>query len=133
MSNEPDVKKPQPAPAKPVDAPKAAAAPKKDEPFVLDERRLGFDELRRNAAQLDPNKLVDMLFDGRAIVRANAALGLAATGNALSQLVPLLRDSEAVAAAAAAEAMTRLGGAIRPLIVQITLALDGTQPDITDK
>src|SRR5258708_8723759 len=134
MSTDQDVKKPQPAP-KQADAPKAAApaAKKPDEPFSLEERKLGFDELKRNVAQLDPAKLVDMLMDGRATVRANAALGLAATGQAVAQLVPLLRDSEAAAAAAAAEAIARLGRAVQPLVVDITKALDTAQPDITDK
>ena len=135
MSNETEAKppqaKPQPAPAaKPAEAAKPAA---KAEPVSLEDRRLSFDELKRMASQLDPDKLIEMLMDGRATVRANAALGLAATGHAVAQLVPILRDSEAVASAAAAEAITRLGAAVRPLVPQITKALDGTQPEVTEK
>jgi len=133
MSNE-DKKPQQPAPAKPAEPAKpAGAAVKKDEPLVLDERRLSFDELKRSASQLDTEKLVEMLTDGRVIVRANAALGLAALGQALPQLVPLLRDSEAAASAAVAEAITRLGQAVRPIIPQIVKALQSTQPEVTDK
>ncbi len=135
MSNESDAKpgaKSQPAPAKSVEAPRTTS-PKPTEPVSLEDRRLGFDELKRIAAQLDPAQLVEMLMDGRATVRANAALGLAATGHAVAQLVPLLRDSEAIVAAAAAEAIARLGAAVRPLVPQITKALDGTQPEVTEK
>jgi len=133
MSNE-DKKPQQPAPAKPAEPAKpAGAVVKKDEPLVLDERRLSFDELKRSASQLDVEKLVEMLTDGRVIVRANAALGLAALGQALPQLVPLLRDSEAAASAAVAEAITRLGQAVRPIVPQIVKALQSTQPDVTDK
>ncbi|HET9987614.1 MAG TPA: hypothetical protein VFQ65_03825, partial [Kofleriaceae bacterium] len=127
-------------PAKPADpkpaaaaAPAAAASKKEAEPLALEERRYSFDELKRSASQLAPDQLLEMLGDGRAHVRANAVLGLAATGQAVPQLVPVLRDSEAVAAGAAAEAITKLGREIRPLIPQIVLALDGTQPEITAK
>ncbi|MEO8554726.1 MAG: HEAT repeat domain-containing protein, partial [Kofleriaceae bacterium] len=143
MSNESDgsgkTAKAQPAkPADPKPAAAAAAAPapaaKKDvEPLALEERRYSFDELKRGAAQLTPDVLIGMLNDGRAHVRANAVLGLAATGQALPAMVPLLRDSEAVAANAAADAIVKLGREIRPLIPQIVLALDGTQPEVTQK
>ena len=102
-------------------------------PPALDERRLSFDEVKRFASQLDPETLVEMLNDGRATVRANAALALAAAGHAVAPLVLLLRDSEAVAAAAGAEAIARLGIAVRALVPQITKALDGTQPEVTEK
>jgi len=123
----------KPADPKPAAAPAAAPAKKEAESLALEERRYSFDELRRGASQLVPDQLLAMLGDGRAHVRANALLGLAATGQAVPQLVPLLRDSEAVASAAAAEAIVRLGREIRPLIPQIVAALDGTQPDVTAK
>src|SRR5450432_3590886 len=132
MSNESESKttaKPQPvkpADPKPAAAQSAATAAKKDEPLALEERRYSYDELRRNASQLVPDQLIALLHDGRAHVRSNAVLGLAATGQAIPQLVPLLRDSESVPALAAAEAITRLGREIRPLIPQIVLAVDGT-------
>jgi hypothetical protein len=139
MSNESEAKttaKPQPAkPAdpKPAAAQPAATAAKKDEPLALEERRYSYDELRRNASQLVPDELIALLHDGRAHVRSNAVLGLAATGQAIPQIVPLLRDSESVPALAAAEALTRLGREIRPLIPQIVLAVDGTGPEVTQK
>ena len=125
----------KPADPKPADAkPAQANAPaKKDEPIDLEERRYSFEELKRGAAQLAPEVLMSMLGDGRAHVRANAVLGLAASGHAVPQLVPVLRDSEAIAAGAAAEAIVKLGREIRPLIPQIVAALDGTQPDVTAK
>src|SRR5580704_9601641 len=124
--------KPQPAKAAPAETkkpePTAPAAP-----IDLEERRLSFDELKRAASQLVPDALVALLIDGRAHVRANAALGLAATGQAVMQLVPILRDSEASAANAAADALTRLGASVRALVPQIVAATGGTQPEITDK
>ena len=135
MSNEADgpgkSAKAQQLPAKPPEkAPdKAAPAPaKKAEPLELEERRYSFDELERGAAQLAPQTLIAMLVDGRAHVRSNAVLGLAATGQAVPMLVPLLRDSELVVANATADALVKLGRAIRPLLPQIVAALDGTYP-----
>src|SRR5665647_449711 len=61
---------------------------------ALDERRLTFAELAPFTAQLDPTELVAMARDGRAIVRANAALGLAAIGHPVFEIVAMLRDSE---------------------------------------
>ncbi len=140
MSNEADgpgkSAKAQQLPAKPPEkAPdKAAPAPaKKAEPLELEERRYSFDELERGAAQLAPQTLIAMLVDGRAHVRSNAVLGLAATGQAVPMLVPLLRDSELVVANATADALVKLGRAIRPLLPQIVAALDGTQPEVTLK
>src|SRR3569832_375715 len=120
-------------PAKATDPKPAPAAPaKKDaEPLELEERRYSFEDLKRSL--LVPDQLLALLGDGRAHVRANAVLGLAASGQAVPQLAPVLRDSEAVAASAAAEAIAKLGREIRPLIPQIVAALDGTQPDITEK
>ena len=135
MSNESDGsgKTAKAQPAKAADPKPAPAAPaKKDaEPLELEERRYSFEDLKRSL--LVPDQLLAMLGDGRAHVRANAVLGLAASGQAVPQLVPVLRDSEAVAASAAAEAIAKLGREIRPLIPQIVAALDGTQPDITEK
>ncbi|HEY3806614.1 MAG TPA: HEAT repeat domain-containing protein [Kofleriaceae bacterium] len=110
--------------------PPAAAAPAV---LDLEDKKLSFDELKRGASQLTPDALVALLIDGRAYVRANAALGLAAIGNVAPQLAPLLRDSEAAAAHAAADALTKLGANVRPLVPSIVAALAGTQPEVTDK
>src|SRR3569833_1800479 len=103
MSNESDGsgKTAKAQPAKAADPKPAPAAPaKKDaEPLELEERRYSFEDLKRSL--LVPDQLLAMLGDGRAHVRANAVLGLAASGQAVPQLVPVLRDSEAVAANAA--------------------------------
>jgi HEAT repeat protein len=137
---------PKPAEPKKPDAPAAtavlespanagrAAAPEAVRSMIdLEERKLSFDELKRGASQLQPDALVALLIDGRAHVRANAALGLAAIGNAAPQLAPLLRDSEAAAANAAADALTKLGVTARALLPSIVAATAGTQPEITDK
>jgi len=71
-----------------------------------------------------------MLRDGRGVVRANAALGLAAVNQPSLDLVMLLRDSEPRVAAAAAEAIGLLGVLVRPFILQITQALDGAQTEV---
>ena len=118
--------------------PQPKTEPKKPDvqpPALLDleERRHSFDDLKRSASTFSPDALIAMLIDGRAHVRANAALALAATGQAVPQLVPLLRDSEAVAANAAADALAKLGASVRALVPQIVAATAGTQPEITDK
>jgi hypothetical protein len=146
MSNEPKL----PASAKPASAAAAADAGspakidgkadkldgkldgKRDVPVpALDERYLGYGDLAPIARHLDPARLVEMVRDGRAVVRANAVLGLAAAGHALLDMVTLLRDSELRVARAAAEAIARLGAAARPLLPQIAQALDGAHPDTT--
>jgi len=100
---------------------------------ALDERPLRFVDLAPFAAQLDADDLIAMLRDGRGVVRANAALGLAAVNQPALDLVMLLRDSEPrVAAAAAAEAIGLLGVLVRPFLPQITQALDGAQAEILD-
>src|SRR5690242_14519848 len=63
-------------------------------PPALDERPLRFVDLAPYAAQLDADELIAMLRDGRGVVRANAALGLAAVNQPVLDLVMLLRDSE---------------------------------------
>jgi HEAT repeat protein len=108
---------------------RAAAKPAVAVP-AFDDRPLRFVDLAPFAAQLDAGALIAMLGDGRGVVRANAALGLAAVGQPAAELVMLLRDSEPRVAAAAAEALGLLGAQIRPLIPQITLALDAAQTDI---
>ncbi|HEY0255510.1 MAG TPA: HEAT repeat domain-containing protein [Kofleriaceae bacterium] len=127
------------APDKPVEKPvekaeKPADKPApKSEPLALEDKRYSFDELKRNAAQLAPDVLSGMLVDGRAHVRSNAVLGLAALGQVTPQLPPLLRDSEASVALATADALAKLGRDVKPLIPQIVAALDGTQPEVTAK
>ena len=97
---------------------------------VLEERLLSYDEVVKRKGDLNASDLVLALRDGRAIVRANAALGLAALGHAGRDLVPFLRDSEALAATAAAEALVHLGRAQREHLVAIAAALDGARPDV---
>jgi len=142
MSNEPESTKPKPPVAKPEDAAKAdaakadaakAAAKKPDGKLPpLDERKLKFAEIAPFAAQLDAAELVAMANDGRAVVRANAALGLAALGHPVFEMVAMLRDSDIHAATAAAEALSRLGVQARSLLPQVVQALGSTQPEITE-
>jgi HEAT repeat protein len=151
MSNEP-TKPPASAPAKPAPAdagddpgrapapaatakapPAAAKAPPADvKPPPLDERYLRYEELAPFGRQLAPGDLVELVRDGRAIVRANAVLGLAAAGHAALDIVALLRDSDPRVALAAAEAIARLGPRVRPLIPQIAQATGGAQPETAD-
>ena len=73
-----------------------------------DDRSFTYDEQVARKAALVADELVLGLRDGRAVIRANAALGLAALGLTGSDLVPFLRDSHPVAARAAAEAIGQL-------------------------
>jgi len=134
MSN--DAKPPAPPAAKAADPKSAArppaAKPPAAKPPAFDERPLRFVDLAPYAAQLDADELIAMLRDGRGVVRANAALGLAAVNQPALDLVMLLRDSEARVAASAAEALRLLGLLVRPFIPQITQALDGAQPEVID-
>jgi len=130
MSNDP---KPPAPPAKP--AAKADAKPPAKpaaQPPALDERPLRFVDLAPFAAQLDGDALIAALRDGRGVVRANAALGMAALGQATVDLVMLLRDSEIRVATAAAEALGLLGPQVQPLIPQIVQSLDGAQPEVVE-
>lgn len=102
-------------------------------PPALDERWLRFDDLAGWRAQLDAAELLEMVRDGRAMVRANAALGLAAVDHPSLHLVNLLRDSDASVATAATEAIARLGARMQSFIGSITLALDSTRPEVTDR
>jgi hypothetical protein len=136
MSND---TKPPSATAKPAkaDDPKGATKPPAAKPVAakpppLDERPLRFVDLAPYAAQLDGDDLIAMLRDGRGVVRANAALALAAVNQPALDLVMLLRDSEVRVAAAAAEAIGLLGALMRPLVPQMTQALDGAQPDVLE-
>ena len=122
-----DTKKAQPE-AKP-----AKAEPPKGAPPALDERRLRYEELSSHRGAYPPGELVDHMRDGRAIVRANAALALAAAGQPVLGLVTQLRDSEPVAAMAAAEAIGRLGTQMKPFVLQIVQAMDTTHPEVTGK
>jgi HEAT repeat protein len=138
VSNETDKGRPEDKPAK-VEAkpdkadkkPKAEAAPPSTPP-PLDERRLKYAELIPFASTFVPSELVAMANDGRAIVRGNAALALAAANHATPELVTLLRDSEISVGLAAAEAITRLGPLARPLVVGIAQAAETTKPEVTD-
>jgi hypothetical protein len=71
------------------DAKPPAAKPTKEatkapeaRPVALDERKLKYAELVAILDGLQPSELMAMLRDGRGVVRANAALGLAALGQA---------------------------------------------------
>ncbi len=98
----------------------------------LGDRRLALAELVAAKGGLVAADLVDRLTDGRAVVRANALLGLAALGHTGSELVPFLRDGEAEVARAAAEALAHLGASQRPHLVAIATALDGARREVTD-
>ena len=102
-------------------------------PAAFDERWLRFEELAGWRGQLDAGELLELVRDGRAMVRANAALGLAAIDHPSPHLVNLLRDSDASVATAATDAIARLGARMRPFIGQITLALEGTRPEVTGR
>ena len=132
MSN--DAKPPPPAKAAKAEPAKSAEAPKPTVPtsVALDERRMKYPELAAIKEILVAGELIDMLRDGRAVVRANAALGLAALGQAPPELVTLLRDSEVSVATAAAEAIGKLGQGVRDHLLAIAQALDTTHPDVTD-
>jgi hypothetical protein len=141
MSNEsepsgkskPPVSKPEEAAKAEGGKPAAKTAPKADAKLpAFDEPRLTYAELAPFASQLDPAELVRMARDGRAIVRANAALGLAAIGHPVFETVAMLRDSDLHAATAAAEAFAKLGLQARSLIPQVVQALDSTQPEVTE-
>ena len=123
---------PKPTPtASPAPRVKAKREVHPDDAPALDERRLRWDELAPFGPYLDVEQLRELVRDGRPMVRANAAYGLAAAGQPLLVLVGLLRDSEAPVALAAAEAIAHLGARARPILPQITQALDGTRPDVT--
>ncbi|HET7501492.1 MAG TPA: HEAT repeat domain-containing protein [Kofleriaceae bacterium] len=141
MSNDTKPPAPAKAAAKPDEskpsarsaASKPAAAPVAPAPLPpLDERPLRYVDLAPYAAQLEADALIAMLRDGRGVVRANAALGLAAVNQPALELVTLLRDSEPRVAAAAAEALGLLGLLVRPFIPQITQALDGAVPEVLE-
>jgi len=89
-------------------------------------------ELVKRKGELVAQDLVLALRDGRAIIRANAALGLAAVGYTGRDLVPFLRDSEALVARSAAEALLHLARAQREHLVAIAAALDGARPEVVD-
>jgi len=125
------VKAAEPAEPKPAARPVAKPAAAAKLP-AMDERPLRFVDLAPFAAQLDAGELTAMLRDGRGVVRANAALGLAAASQPSLDLVMLLRDSELRVAVAAAEAIGLLGERVRSLIPQITQALDGAQPEVLE-
>jgi HEAT repeat protein len=114
----------------PVAKPAAAAAPAAAPP--IDERRMRYSELSPHAASFDANDLAAMLRDGRAVVRGNAALLLAAKGQPDAQIATLLRDGEKPVALAAADALAWLGPKARPLIPAIVTAIDGTLPEVTE-
>jgi HEAT repeat protein len=122
----------KPAGVKPADKAVDMAAASAGPPPALDERKLKYAELLPHAGAYSAESLVGMLPDGRAIVRANAALALAAGNHAVPELVPLVRDSELSVALAVADALAKLGPLVRPLIPPIVQALDGAKPEVLD-
>lgn len=94
--------------------------------------RLSYAEQVKRKGELVATDLVLALRDGRAIVRANAALGLAALGYTGRDLVPFLRDSDALVAQSAAEALLHLRRAQREHLGAIAAALDGARPEVVD-
>jgi hypothetical protein len=94
--------------------------------------RVSYDELVKRKGELVAPDLVLALRDGRSVIRANAALGLAAVGYTGRDLLPFLRDSEAVVAQSAAEALLHLGRAQREHLPAIAAALDGARPEVVD-
>jgi HEAT repeat protein len=110
--------------------PPASTGPIVARKLPLDDQPLTFAELVASRGQLDPQDLVLRLRDGRPIVRANAALGLAALGHTGGDLVPFLRDGDPRVALAAAEALAHLGTAQRGYLAAIASALDGARPEV---
>lgn len=102
-------------------------------PDAVDDRPLTYDEQVARKGALVADDLILALRDGRAVIRANAALGLAALGHTGADLVPFLRDSHPVAARAAAEAIGHLGKAQRAHLVAIAAALDGARPEVFEQ
>src|ERR1041384_1543144 len=85
-------------------------------------------ELVKRKGELVAQDLVLALRDGRAVIRANAALGLAALGYTGRDLLPFLRDSECLVAQSAAAALLHLAPAQREHLVAIAAALEVTRP-----
>ena len=106
------------------------ATPTAENPLVFDARLLSVDELVAAKSTLDAGSLAMMLRDGRELVRANAALGLATLGHASGDLVSLLRDGDLRVALAAAEAHLQLGVNQREHVVAIAGALVGARPSV---
>jgi hypothetical protein len=110
-----------------------AKEPKKTGPMPpLDERRLDFADLAPHASQLDAATLTEMLRDGRAVVRNNAAIGMGVLGHMSLDLVPLIRDSDLHVGLAVARTIAKLGDKIRPFLGQIITALDGAQAEVLE-
>ncbi|HEY5921248.1 MAG TPA: HEAT repeat domain-containing protein [Kofleriaceae bacterium] len=142
MSNETDKGKPEDKSAKPetkaevktdkVDKGDKKAKPADASPPAFDERKLKYAELIPFGSSFSPGELIGMVSDGRAIVRANTALALAAANHPTSELVTLLRDSEVSVGLAAAEAISRLGPLAKPLVPGVAQAAGGAKPEVTD-
>jgi HEAT repeat protein len=98
----------------------------------LEDRLLDYAELVAAKAQLAADDLVMRLRDGRATVRANAALGLAALGHGGRELVPLVRDGDPQVALAVAQALVHLGRAQREHLAAIAAALEDARPEVVE-
>ncbi|HUJ57379.1 MAG TPA: HEAT repeat domain-containing protein [Kofleriaceae bacterium] len=130
----PDEVKPQAQPKKDEPKPPQPAKPAaKGTPPALDERRWKYEELAAHRGAFEVGELLAHLRDGRAVVRANAALALAVAGQPALELVTQLRDSDAGAGQAAAESLHKLGGSVRGLVQSIVQACGTTSPEVTDE
>ncbi len=130
-----DDKKPEPPKSQPPQPAKKEAKPEPQPagpPPPLDERKLKYAELLPHASTFDAAELTGMLTDGRAIVRGNAALALAAAHQAPFELTTLLRDSETAVALAAAESLARLGPLARGLVTPMAQATSSAKTEVTE-
>ncbi|HEY4243378.1 MAG TPA: HEAT repeat domain-containing protein [Kofleriaceae bacterium] len=108
-------------------------APAPSKRVSLEDRQLEYAELEAAKDQLSADDLLKRLGDGRAIVRANAMLGLAVLGHKGPDLIPFLRDANPRVAQAAADGLFHLGIAQQAHLRAIAAALDGARPAVTDR
>jgi len=100
------------------------------ESLSIEDRPMDLAELVAAKAQLNKDALVAKLLDGRAHVRGNALLGLAALGYGGAEYASFLRDGEARVARAAAEALLHVASTQQANIVAIAEKLDGARPEV---
>ena len=139
MTNESDKGKPEdksvkaevkPDPKLDKDKKAKPAEPVSSTPPSLEERKLKYSELIPHGQSFQIGELLGMASDGRAIVRGNVALALAAANHPANELVTLLRDSETSVGVAAAEAISKLGALARPLLPGMAQAGETAKPEV---